>query len=48
MTSQSDQQAFKIHISPNVSRSKGKQTLKFGQLIERNKRNILLQKSCGK
>ena len=35
-----------IHILPNISRSKGNQTLKFGQVIEYNKRNIFLEKSC--
>ena len=28
---------------PNISRSKGNQTMKLGQLIEYNKRNIFLQ-----
>ena len=28
-----------------MSRSKGNQTMKFGKLIEYNKRNILLEKS---
>ena len=35
---------------PNISRGKGNQTLKFGQLIEHNMRNIFLEKSytkCG-
>ena len=36
---------------PNISRSKGNQTIKFGQLIEYNMRNIFLEKSytecCG-
>ena len=35
-----------IHILLNISRGKGNQTLKFGQLIEYNKRNIFLEKSC--
>ena len=35
-----------IHILPNISQNKGNQTMKFGQLIEYNKRNIFLQKSC--
>ena len=34
-----------IHILPNISRSKGNRTIKFGQLIEHNKRNIFLEKS---
>ena len=37
-----------IHISPNISRSKSNQTMKFGQLIEYKKRNIFLQKSSRK
>ena len=39
-----------IHILPNISRSKGNQTMKFGELIEYNMRNIFLEKSytkCG-
>ena len=34
----------------NISKSKGNQTIKFGQLIERNMRSMFLQKSykkCG-
>ena len=48
MTSQSGQQTITIHILPNISRSKGYQAIKFGQVIEDNKRNIFLQKSCRK
>ena len=48
MTSQPDQQTIVIHMSPNISRSKGNQTVKFGQLIECNMRNIFLEKSCTK
>ena len=33
---------------PNISRSKVNQTMKFGQAIEYNKRNIFLQKSSKK
>ena len=40
MTSQSGQQTILIHILPNISRSKGNQTMKFGQLIEYNMRNF--------
>ena len=50
MTSQPGSQAIVIHILPNISRSKGNQTMKFGQLIECNMRNIFLEKSykkCG-
>ena len=48
MTSQPGLQTVAIHILPNTSQSKGKQTMKFGQLIDYNKRNIFLQKLCGK
>ena len=37
-----------IHILPNISRSKGNQTMKFDQLIEYNIRNIFLEKSYTK
>ena len=50
MTSQSGQQTIVMHILPNISRSKGNQTIKFGQLIEYNMRNIFLEKlypKCG-
>ena len=33
-----------IHILPNIPRSKGNQTMKFGKLIEYNMRNIFLEK----
>ena len=45
MTSQSGQQTILIHLLPNISRSKGSQTMKFGQLIEYKIRNIFLEKS---
>ena len=48
MPSQPGLQTVAIHILPNISRSKGNQTMKSGQLIEYNKRNIFLQKLCGK
>ena len=44
MASQSGLQTIAIHILLNISHSKSNQTMKFGQLIENNKRNILLQK----
>ena len=50
LTSQLDKQTIVIHILPNISKSKGNQTIKFGQLIECNTRNIFLEKSytkCG-
>ena len=48
MTSQSRKQIIAIHILPNISRSKGNQTMNFGQLIECNMRNIFLEKSYTK
>ena len=48
MTSQPSLQTIVIHTLPNISESKGKQTIKFGQLIEYNKRNIFLQIFCKK
>ena len=36
MTSQPGLQTIAIHILPNISQSKGKQTMKFGQLVEYN------------
>ena len=48
MTSQSGLQTIAIHIFRNISQSKGNQTMKFGQLMEYNKRNIFLQKMCRK
>ena len=50
MTSQSCQQTISIHILPNISRYKGDQIMKFGQLIEYNMRNVFAEKSyieCG-
>ena len=51
MTSQLDWQTIVIHIFPNISRSKGNQTMKFGQLIEYNMRSTFLKRlstKCGK
>ena len=48
MTSQSVKQTITIHVLLNISRSKGNQTMKFGQLIEYNMRNISLKKSYTK
>ena len=44
MTSQPGSQTIAIHILPKISRSKGNQAMKLGQLIEYNKRIIVLQK----
>ena len=48
MTSQLALQTIAIQILSNISQSKGNQTMKFGQLMEYNKRNIFLQKLCRK
>ena len=45
MTSQTGKQIIPIQILLNVSRSKDNQTMKFGQSIEYNMRNIFLEKS---
>ena len=44
MTSQPGQQTIAIHTLTNISRSKGNQAMKFGQLIEYNTRNIFNEK----
>ena len=43
--SQPGEQTIAIHILPNISKSKGSQAMKFGQLIEYNMRNIFVKKS---
>ena len=48
MTSEAGQQIISIHLLPNVSRSKGKQTTIFCQLIEYNMGNNVLEKSYTK
>ena len=48
MMLQHGSQTITIHILPNILRSKGNQTMKFGHLIKYNKRNFFLQKSCRK
>ena len=48
MASRPGSQTIAIHILHDILQSKGNQTMKFGQLIEYNKRNIFLQKLCGK
>ena len=40
MLSQPGKQIITIDILPNISQSKGNQIIKFGQLIECNKRNF--------
>ena len=50
MASQPGEQTTVIQILPNILRSKGNQTMKFGQLIECNMRNIFFEKlftKCG-
>ena len=48
MTLQPGKEISIIHILRNISRSKGNQTITFGQLIEYNTRNISLEKSYAK
>ena len=50
MTSQRGYQTIVIQILPNIWRNKGNQARKFGQLMECNTRNIILEKlyrKCG-
>ena len=44
MTSQYGKQTIAIYTLPNISKSKGNQTMKFGQLIEYNMRNNFVEK----
>ena len=44
MISQFDLQTITLDILPSMSRSKGNETMKFGQVTEYNKRNIFVQK----
>ena len=46
--SQPGLQTIAVYIIPNVSQSKYSKAMKFGQLIEYNKKNIFLQKLYGK
>ena len=50
MTFRLRKKAIAIHTLPHISRSKGNQTIKFGQLVEYIMRNIFLEKlytKCG-
>ena len=50
MTSEPGKQTIAIYIFPSISRSKGNETMKYGQSIEYNMRNIVLEQSytkCG-
>ena len=48
ITLQPGKQTITIHILVNISRSKGNQIMRFGQLIEYNVRNIFFQNSWRK
>ena len=48
MTSQPGYQTTVILILPIISRSQGNQTMKFGQLMKYNMRQIFLEKSYTK
>ena len=43
MTLQPGKRTISIHMLPNISRIKGNQTKKFGQLIEYNMRTFFLK-----
>ena len=48
MTLQTYQQTVAIHIFPYISQRNGKQTMKFGQVIEYKEKNTFLPKLCRK
>ena len=48
MTSKPGKQIIAIHILSNISRREGYKTMKFGQLIEYDIRNIFFEKSYTK
>ena len=48
MTSQTEKKINAILILPYISRSKGNQTTKFGQLLKYNFKKYFSPKSCGK
>ena len=45
MTSETWKKTIAMHILSNISRSKGNQTMNFGQLIEYGMRNIFVLKN---
>ena len=45
MTSQPDKQTVTIYTLPNISRSKGNQTIKFDKLIKYNNSKNFLEQS---
>ena len=50
MASKLGKEIIAIHILPNILKTKGNQTMKFGELIECNRRTIFVEKSytkCG-
>ena len=48
VTLQAGKQTIAIHILPNTSSNKNNQTMKLGQLIEYNMRNIFFEKPYSK
>ena len=46
--SQTEQQIIAIHVFSNISRSKGNEATKCGQLVKYKKRNIVLKKYAEK
>ena len=48
MTLHTGTQTITINMLSDISRSKNNHTIKFGQLIEYNVRNIFLEKQCTK
>ena len=48
MTWEIGKETITIHILPNISRTKGNQSMKLSQLLEYNMKNIFLEKSYTK
>ena len=48
MTSRPGKKTISIHTLLNISRIKSNQTMKFGQLMQNDMRNTLLEKSYAK
>ena len=48
VAAQTGKQIITIHVLANISRNKGNQVMKSGQLKEYNARHIFQQKSCRK
>ena len=48
MVSQTGQLIIKIHILPDISRTRVNQAMKFSQIMKYSVRNVFLKSSCRK